>query len=44
MTCEPASAADLMSTIKDITLKYTKKRGKKTNKKYNLPWFNTNLW
>jgi len=43
MTCEPASA-DLMSTIKDITLKYTKKRGKKTNKKYNLPWFNTNLW
>lgn len=43
MPCEPA-CADLMSTIKDIILKYTKKRSKKTNKKYNLPWFNTKLW
>lgn len=43
LPCEPA-CADLMSTIKGIILKYTRKRGKKTNKKYNLPWFNINLW
>jgi len=41
MPCEP-SFADLLSTVNRIILNYSRKRGKKTSKKYNLPWFNTN--